>query len=501
MTHAPTPKNVLWIMTDQHQASCLGCMGNPVIQTPNLDKLAAEGTLFTNAFCQTPACMASRGSVMTGRYPEAIRVRGMGILPPTETTFQEWLRRHGYHTGAFGKVHLTPELYTRRELESDVPILDWRRFARDACLPDIPDDPYKANYGFETHVGCDDACRGNHFAWLRDVAPELAELQPDAIEGGPKDLFVSPYPSKYHHTTFIANEAEAYIRGKSGSETPWMTFCSFVAPHHPFEAPDDQLARYDAADIPLPNTEIGVDIQSPPGPLLRAIGEMSHYSEDIQRTLVKHYYASISLIDDCVGRLIATLEETGQRENTLILFVSDHGEHLGNHGILRKGSIHYDETLRVPLILSTPQQKENGRRVDGLVELTDVHPTLLCLLGLPLNPGVQGIDWSAALQDGAPIGRDDIYSDLFSMDPMTHAKASGPYCACQTIRTESWKLNVYPNHALESSQLFDLEADPQESRNRFHDPDCRDLREQMLWRLLTRVHDNVDPLPLRLTQW
>lgn len=117
--------NVLWIMTDQHRADCLGCMGHPLIRTPNLDRLAGAGVVFDNAFCQSPVCMASRASLFTGRYPQAIRVRGMGILPPLETTFPETLKRAGYLTAAFGKVHLTPEQYTRSRLGSDVPILDW----------------------------------------------------------------------------------------------------------------------------------------------------------------------------------------------------------------------------------------------------------------------------------------------------------------------------------------------------------------------------------------
>ncbi|MCF7854015.1 MAG: sulfatase-like hydrolase/transferase [Candidatus Pacebacteria bacterium] len=493
-------KNLLWIMTDQHQAGCLGCMGNPVIQTPNLDRLAAEGTLFENAFCQSPVCMASRGSVLTGRYPASIRIRGMGVLPPSETTLPEWLRRQGYHTGAFGKVHLTPEQYTQKVLKSDVPILDWQHFAKDACLAAFPDDPYKTNYGFETHVGCDDACRGNHVAWIQREAPELLTRRVSRIPDAPGDLYVSPFPSEYHASTYIAKQADSYIRSNAKSDTPWMTFCSFIAPHHPFEAPADQIERYNDADIPLPDPEVGVDIQTPPDALRPAINEMLQYSESVQRQIVRHYYASISLIDDCVGRLITAVEETGQRDNTVVVFVSDHGEHLGQHGLLRKPSFHYDEVLRVPLILNWPGNK-SGRRIGGLVELTDLYPTLLGLLDLPVNPGVQGRNWSGELRTNDRIGRDDCYSDMYELDPMTHAKGSGPYCACQTIRTEDYKLNVYPTAGQESSQLFDLKNDPRETSNRFHDPAFQSIRENMLWRMTARVHANTDPLPLRLTQW
>jgi len=140
-------------MTDQHRADCLGCMGHPAIQTPHLDRIGTEGIVFENAFCQSPVCMASRAALFTGRYPEAVRVRGMGVLPPWETTFPEVLKRSGYRTGAFGKVHLTPERYTRDQLGSDVPILDWRRFADDAELPPFLDDLSKRDYGFDVHIG------------------------------------------------------------------------------------------------------------------------------------------------------------------------------------------------------------------------------------------------------------------------------------------------------------------------------------------------------------
>jgi len=137
--------NVLWIMTDQHRADALGCTGGAVL-TPHLDRLAASGVLFENAFCQTPACMASRASGFTGRYPAAVRVRGMGILPPRETTTPEVFRRNGYRTGTFGKVHLTPEQYTLHVLGRDVPTLDLSLFAEAACLDPLPDDPLKKNY-------------------------------------------------------------------------------------------------------------------------------------------------------------------------------------------------------------------------------------------------------------------------------------------------------------------------------------------------------------------
>ena len=493
--------NILWIMTDQLQADCLGFMGHPLAQTPNLDRLAASSVVFDNAFCQSPVCMASRAVLFTGRYPATIGVRGMGILPPTETTLPEVLQRYGYRTGAFGQVHLTPELYTCHQLKSDVPTLDLRRFAKDSLIAPITDDPYKQNYGFQVHEGYEDCLKGRFFDWLKQRAPELVDAKPVSFSPeGPGDLYVSPYPSELHPSTFIASRANDFIRNQQNA-SPWFTFCSFVAPHHPFEAPADQIARYAAESIPLPQSKGGVEARFIPAPASTAIGEALRFSEAIRRRIVHHYLASISLIDDAVGSLVATLEATGQLENTLIMFTGDHGEFLGNHDLLRKPSLHYDEVLHVPLLLHLPGGQTAPRHEAGLVELADVCPTLLGLLNVKQPAGIQGIDWSQPLRESGMIGREEIYADMFDMEPMLCGQRSGPYMAVQTLRTAHWKLNIYPTASHEHGQLFNLADDPDESRNRYDDPACRSIREEMLWRLLRRNHLNTDPLPPWLTQY
>jgi len=491
--------NVLWIMTDQHRADCLGFMGHAAVQTPNLDRIASEGIVFEKAFCQSPVCMASRAALFTGRYPATVRVRGMGVLPPWETTFPEMLKRHGYRTGAFGKVHLTPEQYVHDQLRSEVPILDWQRFVEPAQLMPIAEDPCKKDYGFDVHVGCNDICQGNFREWLRHRAPEMLQEKPSIpFDGGPSDLYVSRYPSPYHPSTYIASQAADFIRSQEAGR-PWLTFCSFVAPHHPFEAPADQIARYPLDGVPLPEHKGGVQEAFIPAPVSAAIGEASRFPSTVQRRIVQHYLAAISLIDDGVSLLLDALRERNCLDNTLIVFVADHGEFLGNHGLLRKPSLHYDETLRVPLMLRVPGLAPS--RVGELVELVDLYPTLLSLLGIQVNAGVQGTDWSNQLRDGTAFGRDDIYADMFDLEPMVFGRRRGPYAACQTVRTAEWKLSIYPTAGKEFGQLFDLRNDPQESRNRYHDRDCASAREELLWLLSSRCHKQADPLPLVLTQY
>ena len=489
-------------MTDQHRADCLGFMGHPCIQTPNLDALAGESVVFDRAFCQSPVCMASRGAIFTGRYPGAIRIRGMGILPPSEITLPETLKRNGYNTGAFGKVHFTPEVYTRNHLKSSAPILDWRRFGEAACLSPIADDPCKVDYGFDVHVGCDDSCQGLFHQWLAQRAPELVSQKPTRYEDlpSPTDLYASAYPSEHHQSTFIAESCIDWLRARQAGK-PWFAFCSFVAPHHPFEAPAEQIARYAFDELPLPELRGGVDPEFIPPPIVDAVGEMERCPEAVTRRIVAHYLASISLIDDNVGRIVALLRETGRLDNTIIVFAADHGEMLGNHGLLRKPSMHYDELLRVPLMVRIPGGVGAGRRVSGLVELIDVMPTCLGLLGMPGHPGIQGRDWSESLRQGTQIGREDIHSDMADLDPMVCDRGGGPYGAACTLRTAEWKLTIYPTAGMQYGQLFDLVNDPDESHNLYGDAGCRSIREEMLWRLSARAFRNTDPLPLRLTQW
>ncbi len=495
--------NVLWIMTDQQRADSLGCMGNELAITPNIDRLAEDGTLFTNAYCQSPVCMASRAVAFTGRYPSAITVRGMGILPPDEVTTPELFQRGGYTTGAFGKIHLTPELYTRDILGSDKPILDLKVYAEDAKIDFLPDDPLKKKFGFQTHIGCEDALQGEHKQWLKKVQPELLEAEREKVEGGPGDLYVSPYPAEYHQSTFIAQQAADYIRKQAGGSGPWFTFCSFIAPHHPFEAPKEHINRFYPDMFEVPPEPGDAEKMLVPEKARNAWKEMENWTDTAKRKIIQHYYASVSLIDDCVGMLLDTLEEVGDLENTIIIYTADHGEFLCNRGLLRKPSIHYDDTLNVPLIVNLPDQIK-GKRVNGLVELTDLHPTLLGLAGLDINHGVQGIDWSKCIRDNSPIGRESIYSELYD-DPVDKKRcmivSGGPYMAVQTLRTKKWKLNVYPTAGREYGQLFDLENDPGERVNLYADPAYREKRETMLWELNARRFQQADPLPYILSQY
>ncbi|MCM8768534.1 MAG: sulfatase-like hydrolase/transferase [Candidatus Omnitrophica bacterium] len=283
-------------------------------------------------------------------------------------------------------------------------------------------------------------------------------------------------------------------------ENPWFVFCSFIASHHPFEAPIDQINRYDERDIPLPEEKGGVEGCLVPEPARSAIGETKKYSSKIQRRIVHYYFASISLIDDCVGLLVKTLKDTRIYDDTLILFTSDHGEFLGNHGLLRKPSIHCDELLKVPLMMKLPGSRCAGTRIDGLIELVDVYPTLAGFLRIDVNPGVQGINWADKIGKGENIGRDEIYAEMHEVKPI-FTSLVGPYTAVVSLRSKQWKLNLYPAAGIEYGQLFNLQEDPDEARNLYADNSFRAVKEERLWRLIRRTHFMADPVPLWLSQY
>jgi len=217
--------HVVLFMCDQLRADALGFMGNDIVKTPNLDRLASKGTVFDNMFVQTPVCMGSRACIMTGRYLRTIRMgSGAPLLDPRETTMPEILQRQGYATALFGKLHLTRQLYTFHELGSDKPINDASPFLKAAGLSAISDDPVKKNYGFQHSTGYEDGLWGEYREWLAERNKELALLLPDwgmskwkGWDNDPdcpdvlSDVGPTQVPAELHPSTFIASAAVDYF--------------------------------------------------------------------------------------------------------------------------------------------------------------------------------------------------------------------------------------------------------------------------------------------------
>lgn len=476
--------NVLWLCTDQQRFDTLGCYGNPFVQTPNLDRLAAEGVLFENAYSQSPVCTPSRASFLTGRYPRTTRCRQNGqAIPPDEVLVTKLLCDAGYVCGLAGKLHLAP------------------------CNPSVCqgtekriDDGY-AEFSW-SHDPSDVWFAHDYQQWLRDKG----------LRRGSKPFADSRYvqviPSEEHsQTTWSIERAMSFIRRTSNFEQPWLFSVNMFDPHHAFDPPVAALERYRAIldDIPLPNYVEG-ELENKPiwqqtdhgG----AYGKRAGYPYKAMtgadhRWVRAAYWAMIDVIDTQVGRLLDFLEETGQRENTIVIFTSDHGEMLGDHGIYLKGPYFYEPAIRVPLIISGPGMLNNGSRSDALVELVDLAPTLLAASDMERHPGMQGQSLLPMLTGDTPLDahRDDVYCEYYNAMGWHRA----PVAQATMVRDKRYKLVAA--HGTNGGELYDLETDAQETRNLWHDADYSGVRLAMQERLIDRMAWTVDPLPERQAPW
>ncbi|MFC6548770.1 sulfatase [Cohnella cellulosilytica] len=481
---AVRPPNILWICTDQQRFDTTGCYGNRFVRTPHIDRLAEQGTLFENAFCQSPVCTPSRASFLTGRYPRTTRCRQNGQnLPENERLVTRLLADAGYRCGLAGKLHVS------------------------ACDPSVaPDGEPRMDDGYETfhwsHHPEDDWPSNEYARWLESSGfvrePQSAPESP-YVRCGPD--------APYSQTAWCADMAIGFIESRAGADRPWLCSVNMFDPHHPFDPPARHLQRYlDRLElIPLPNFEAGeLDAKSyfQQYDHHGAYGDSGSYpyskmSDTDHRLIRAAYWAMVEAIDEQVGRMIETLERTGERDNTMVIFMSDHGEMLGDHGIYLKGPHFYEPAVHVPLIVSYPGVWPQGRRCSGLVELTDLAPTLLEAAGLPIHPGMQGSSLLPLLQ-GTAAGhphRASVYCEFYN----ANAKQGGVGGFATMVRTERYKLVRY--HGRDEGELYDLAADPDERNNLWSRSDAADVRSDLLILLSDRMAETVDPLPERLSMW
>lgn len=474
--------NILWICSDQQRWDTLGCHGNTYVKTPNLDRLATGGTTFDHCYSQSPVCTPSRACFLTGRYPRTTRTRQNGQeIPEDEVLVTKMLADAGYACGLSGKLHLS------------------------ACNPSWCkegerriDDGYEAfHWSHHSGGGWD---TNEYHLWLKEKGHAF-ERQPHPecqyINLGP--------PEELHQTTWCVEKAIDFMKAKQGK--PWLFSVNMFDPHATFDAPREYLERYMDIlnDIPLPNYVEGelenksryqqIDHTGPYG----GGGGAAHYdakTDKDHRMIRASYWAMCDLIDSQVGRMLDALEQSGQRENTIVIYTSDHGEMLGDHGIYMKGPYFYEPAVRVPLIISWPGHVR-AQRSGALVELTDIAQTLLDALGMVHHPGMQGRSLWPLLtgESDASTHRDDVYCEYYNA--MAWHKGVLPHLTM--VRDERYKIVV--DHGSSSGELYDLKEDPNETHNRWGDAALADVKIEMLVRLTNRMAWTVDPLPPRRAPW
>jgi choline-sulfatase len=475
--------NILWICPDQQRWDTLGCYGNPYVKTPNLDFLAANGTVFDTCFTQNPVCTPSRACFLTGRYPRTTRTRQNGQnIPADEVLVTRIMSEAGYTCGLSGKLHLS------------------------ACYPTVCKDvEQRINDGYtEFHWSHDNgsAWTGNEYHhWLKEKGVAYGRRP------HPETPWVFSGPAaENHQTTWCAEKAVDFIHARAAGDQPWLFSVNIFDPHDSFDPPKEYLDRYMdfLDDIPLPNYVEGeLDNKSSyqqaahhaayNNPRYLPFTEMSEREHRLCRAA---YWAMCDLIDDQVGRMLNALDETKQRENTIVIFISDHGEMLGDHGIYTKGPFFYEGAVRVPFIISWPGNIK-ARRSTALVELADIAQTLLDASGLPHHPGMQGQSlWPMLTGSAEPSHhRDDVYCEYYNAMPFF----SDPQAHMTMVRTASHKLVV--DHTTSNGELYDLENDPNETINRWDDPAHAETRSGMLLRMCNRMAWTADPLPERIAPW
>ncbi|MEO6982094.1 MAG: sulfatase-like hydrolase/transferase, partial [Edaphobacter sp.] len=468
----PMP-NILWVCTDQQRFDTLQGLSNSLIKTPNLERFMSESVTFTNAFVQTPICSPSRGSFLTGRYPHCTGLRANGQhIHPTERLVTRMLADHSYTCGLAGKLHLSPCAGGR--------------------LEDRIDDGYKL---FEWSHDISDSWPGHNEwrVWLKQQGVKLPAFPKEHVWGMP----IAP---KYSQTAWCADVANEFMRQQRGSN-PWLMSVNIFQPHHPFFPTEEYLSHYDPAKMPDPSYKEG---ELSNKPTFQQIDHKGAYggtalsftktSPEEHRKITAAYYAMIEQVDTEMGRMLQTLEETGQADNTIVIFMSDHGEMLGDHGIYLKGPYFYDCLTRVPLIIRWPHHFQGGRKAEAMVEMVDLTPTLLEAAGVAIPAGVQGRSFMPLLTGQSATHRDSVYMEFFD------TKARYPIAPMMTgIRTDRWKLTFCDKD--KTGELYDLQNDSGEFDNLWSDPHYKDTREMMLQALMGRMVEATDPLPQRTAAW
>ncbi len=514
--------NFLIVCTDQMRADHMGCAGNPVIRTPHLDRLAAQGVHFRRAYVNNPLCMPSRATLFTGLTPRGHRVRTNAIpLDPALPTVPGALAEAGYRTASIGKIHLSIFGYGQHPDISLLPADEFPEMIEHWQLGRIErvPTPYYGLQQVEIAVGHGAEVYGDYDLWLQRGHPaewrHLRSTPPEPSPLGAEGCGTFPLEECYHHTAWVAERTIAYLRRHEG-ESPFYVICSFLDPHHPYCPPRPWDRIYSPEEVVPPVSREGQANQKHPmdelAPLFREIYERPlplsgrnrptkmHQAHRLE--ILAYTYGMVSLIDHHVGQVLDALGELDLAENTVVLFFSDHGDMMGDHGLLNKGPFHFEGLLRVPMIWHWPGRFQ-PRSSPALASLLDVPPTILDLSGVPIPEGFTSPE--APLQPPAWPGRSLAPLLLGQTDAVQDSivvENDEDYLGLRlrTLVTPTHKITTYTGHRAPEpyGELFDLANDPHELHNLWHSPTHGALRQELIEQLHHRLIETDVALPRRL---
>ena len=465
--------NILFINTDQQRYDTLGCTGSTVARTPHLDQMAREGVRFDRCYTPHPVCMPARASFFTGQYPSHHGTWHNGVpLNPASDTIQQRFNDAGYHTALIGKIHLDTI---------------WQR-----SQPHPP-------YGFQTLIECegDPFCKDDYFQWL-----EQHGLYDDYMrqfkEQGHIDGYTRAIDADKHMNQWVTDHTIDYLNQRAADAQPFFLSMGFFDPHHPFDPCEPYASMFDERDMPMPVGRAGEEADMPPPP--RRIFDQSNKAQwrseprRVRQTIAA-YHAMVAHIDAMVGRVMDTLKQTGLERNTVVVFTSDHGEMLGDHGLLHKGAIFYEGAVRVPMLWRFPRAMGVVGVDDGYCSHVDLAPTFAALAGIEPPANAQGRALFDANGTRRPAGTPDAALVEWRDEPEQDQQRAQQDLIGRCLITDDWKYVYYQDRAF--GELYDRAHDPDELHNRWTDPACAETKRQLHEQLL-RFMLEQEPRPTKV---
>ncbi len=479
--------NLVFILTDQQRFDTLAAYGNQFVQAPHLNRLAAEGLVFENAYVTQPVCTPSRSSIITGLYPHTTGCIGNNIPLKPETPSIAQMVSPDYRRAYVGKWHLGDEVMPQHGFETWVSIMDRYR-------------PHYSRPDFRYHLS-------DYYHFLVENG-----FEPDKEHHGARIFSrraAARMPEPYTKARFVGQEAARFLR--EIGQRPFILYVSFFEPHPPIMSPLDDL--YVPEEVP-----VGPHFRRPPPEDAAWVSQVSARSYALGRELFgvdvsdelgwrrlrARYLGMITLVDRAVGDIMAALDESGLRDRTIVVFTSDHGEMLGDHGLFQKGFM-YEESVKVPLLMRVPWLAA-PRRISRPVSQIDLVPTLLDLLGQPIPEHLQGKSWAPGLGAGQALTASEVVIEWngarakrpskwlrYAGEPpdLDWERADGPWRSI--VSADGFKLNMSP---MDRCELHDLNSDPHERANLFGQSGQRERVRDLAARLCAWQERSGDTAPL-----
>lgn len=498
--------NILLITSDQQHWNTIGRYFDEV-KTPNLDRLCATGTDFRRAYCPNPTCTPARASIITGQYPSRHGAWSLGTkLPDDALTIGDSLQALGYDCSLIGKAHFQP-LQGTEEFPSkeSYPLLRDLDYWRDFHGPFYGFNHVELarNHTDESHVG-------QHYAiWMEEKG--LTNWQDhfenvwgefDFSENGEKNPAQKHHwtlAEEYHYNPWITERSIARMEECREKNQLFFCWASYFDPHPSYLVSEPWASMYDPADITVPEITPGEHDKNPPhfqktqeiSPDFSDFHEEGQGNHGYQSHLhdreemaknIAIYYGMVSMLDHYVGKLLDYLEETGQREDTLIVFTSDHGHFYGHHGLLAKGGFHYEDLIRVPFIVSQPGTVPQDKMSHAIQSLVDLPRTFLAAIGAEAPRGMQGVSQLPVWTGEAETAREAAIVEFRHQPTTIHQR---------TYVDQRYKITTYFNRPY--GEVFDLQEDPEEINNLWDEPKAAGLKSELLQKL---VHTQMGEEPL-----